>query len=124
MGLAMKGTRRITIGGCAYRWLVSPDDGYLIVVVELADEPGQRLEAFFHYHDSLVLADQGVPQIAGQRRTIRPGVVRTVIEMAIGHGWRPYQKGLPAFRVHDADELVPVVPEHLGDRARGDDNDR
>lgn len=109
MGLAKRGTRRITVGGSAYRWVVSPDDGYMVLVAELADEPGQRLEASFNYHDIHELAGPGASRIAGQRRSVSPGVVSVVIEVALRRGWQPSRRGLKAFRVHDADQLVPVA---------------
>ena len=51
MTLARNGTRKIVVGAESYRWVVSPDDGYLVLVVESADDPGQKVEAFFRYHD-------------------------------------------------------------------------
>ena len=51
MALAKRGTRRITVDNRAYRWVVAPDDGYMVLVVEDANTPGQRLEAFFGYQD-------------------------------------------------------------------------
>lgn len=52
MALAKKGSRRITVDGVLYRWVLSPDDGYMVLVTESADASGQRLEAFFRYHDA------------------------------------------------------------------------
>ena len=108
MGLAKRGTRRIAVDGAAYRWVVSPDDGYMVLVAELADSPGQRLEAFFRYHDVCEPAGAGAVRIVGQRRSVRPGVVREVLVAALARGWQPARPGLPPFRVQDADELVPV----------------
>jgi hypothetical protein len=111
MGLAKRGTRRIVVDGVNYRWVVSPDDGYMVLVVELADDPGQRLEAFFAYHDRPGVVQRssgGVFRIVCQQRSIRPGVVRAVIQAALGRGWQPSQCGLPPFRFHDADQVVPV----------------
>lgn len=34
MGLAKRGTRRLVVDGVAYRWVVSPDDGYMVLVAE------------------------------------------------------------------------------------------
>ena len=36
MGLAKRGTRKITVSGAAFRWKISPDDGYMVLVVESA----------------------------------------------------------------------------------------
>jgi hypothetical protein len=108
VGLATRGTRCITVDGAAYRWVVSPDDAYMVLVAELANEPGQRLEALFRYHDLCEAPGAGVLRIVGQRRTVRPGVVRAVVQVALRRGWQPSRRGLPAFRVLDADELVPL----------------
>lgn len=108
MGLAKRGTRRLVVDSVAYRWVVSPDDGYMVLVAELADAPGQRLEAFFRYHDIYEPQGAGVLRVVGQRRAIRPGVVRAVIEAALGRGWQPSQLGLPAFRIHDAEQVAPL----------------
>lgn len=112
MALASKGTRRITVEGIDYRWVVAPDDGYMFLVVELADDPGQRLEAYFGYHDVLQPAEAGASRIVGQLRSVSPGVVRAVILSALGRGWQASRKGLPPFRVN-AETIVPVDPPAL-----------
>jgi hypothetical protein len=111
MALAKKGTRRITVDGIAYRWVVSPDDGYMILVAEWADGPGQRLEAFFQYHDVHEPAGQGAFRIVGQRRSISPGVVRALILAALARGWQPLVRVANAFRIPDADLLIPLSDE-------------
>jgi hypothetical protein len=108
MGLAKGGSRQITVGGRAYRWVVSPDDGYMVLVAELAAAPGQRLEAFFRYSDVHEPDGTGGLRVVGQRRSVSPGVVRAVIEAALGGGWQPGRRGLAPFRVPDADRLAPV----------------
>lgn len=99
MALAKKGTRRISVDGQAYRWVVSPDDGYMVLVVELAENPGQRLIACFDYQDIFEPAGPGRWRIVGQRISISPGVVRSVIEAALISGWRPSVPGLREFRL-------------------------
>ena len=108
MALAKKGTRLITIDGTGYRWVVSPDDGYMVLVAELARQPGQRLEVFFRYHDVYETVGPGALRIVGQRRSIGPRVARTVILAALARGWQPTVRGLEAYRIHDAETLVPV----------------
>lgn len=120
MGLAKRGTRRIVVGGVPYRWVVSPDDGYMVLVAELADAPGQRLEAFVRYHDVYEPQGAGVLRIVGQLRAVRPGVVRAVIEAALSRGWRPSQHGLPAFRIHDAEQVAPVGEQEAEPGAAAD----
>jgi hypothetical protein len=83
----------------------------MVLVAELADSPGQRLEAFFNYHDVYEPKGEGVLRVSGQRRLIRPGEVRVVVQTALRRGWQPSQRGLPAFRFHDADHVVPVIDQ-------------
>jgi hypothetical protein len=97
MGLAKKGSRLISIDGVTYRWVVSPDSGYMVLVAELNDEPRQRLEAVFGYDNH--------PEELGP---ISPGVVRQVIVAAIHRGWKPSQSGRPPFRLHDTEQLVSI----------------
>jgi hypothetical protein len=120
VGLAKRGTRRIVVDGVAYRWGVSPDDGYMVLVAELTDEPGQRLEAFFHYHDIYEPQGAGVLRVVGQRRAIRPGVVQVVIQAALRRGWQPSQRGLPSFRIHDAEQVAPVGEQEAEPNAAED----
>lgn len=87
MGLAKKGSRRIVVGAIPYRWVVSPDDGFLILVVELVEKPGQRLEAFFSYNP----------------KAMTPGSVRQIIEFALTRGWKPQQRGLKPIRFKETE---------------------
>lgn len=96
MALARRGSRTIEVAGVTYRWVVSPDDGYMAIVVEHAASPGQRLEAFVGYHD-------GGP---GGGARISPRVARRAIQLGLGDGWRPLDRGLPNFRLVDADSRV------------------
>jgi hypothetical protein len=114
MALAKKGTRRISVNGVPYRWVVSRDDGYMVLVAERADGPGQRLEAFFKYHDVHEPDGPGAFRVVGQRRSISPGVVRAVILAALALGWQPSVCVAKAFRIQDADSLVPVSDETAG----------
>ena len=99
MALPKKGTRRIAIEGEHYRWIVSPNDGFITLVVELAESPGQCLTAFFNYLDLYEPAGPGRLKIVGQRCSIRPGVVRAVIEAALESGWRPKATGKRPYRL-------------------------
>jgi hypothetical protein len=85
MALAKKGSRLISIDGVTYRWVVSPDSGYMVLVVETNDEPGQRLEAVFNYHYQQVELDSRFIQ----GRAISPGIVWQVIVTALERGWQP-----------------------------------
>jgi hypothetical protein len=113
MAMPKKGTRRIAVGGQTYRWLASPNDGHITLLVELAEEPGQRVEAYFRYHDRYESLGVGVERIVGQARSIGPGTARAVIEAALRGGWQPARRGLDVFRiaVPDAERLVPIDGE-------------
>jgi len=103
MALAKQSSRTITVDGSEYRWAVSPDSGSMWLVVELADRPGQRVEAKFEYHDVVQLDGR----MTGQRRSISPGVVRAVVLHALAKGWRPGRGGLKPLRV-DGEAVRPV----------------
>jgi len=104
MALAKRTSRSITVAGVEYRWAVSPDSGYMWLVVERAVEPGQRIEASFDYHD--VVGPDG--RMAGQRRSVSPDVVRAVVLYALANGWHPDQGGLKPLRV-DGEAVRPVA---------------
>jgi hypothetical protein len=76
MAIAKKGTRIIVVGGERYRWVVSPDSGYMALVIERAEGEGQRLATVFE-----------------QSAVVTSGVVAAVIEGAQQLGWVPRQLG-------------------------------
>lgn len=111
MAMPKKNSRRIIVGGQVYRWIVSPNDGFMTLAAELAENPGQRVEAFFNYHDLYEPHESlgpGALRIVGQRRSITPAVARTVIEAAVARGWQPSERGRDAFRIPNAELLVPL----------------
>lgn len=102
MALARKGSQIINVDGTAYRWVVSPDSGYMWLIVERAKNPGQRIEAQFDYHDRLQRDYSLV-----QRRSITLGVVSNIIGHALMNGWQPGMPGLKALRV-DGEAVSPM----------------
>jgi hypothetical protein len=108
----------MVVDGAAYRWVVSPDDGYLVLVAELADDPGQRLEVIFEYHDVYAPVGSSARGILGQRGSVRPAVVRAAIQVALSRGWQPARRGLGEFRLHDAEQLIPVTDEEAESQVR------
>jgi len=103
MAIAKKGSRCIDVEGILYRWVVSPDDGYMVLLVELVSEPGQRLEACFPYHN---LFDP--PEAGAFKVVVSPRVVRKIILAALVNGWQPLQRGLRSFQVQNADQIVQI----------------
>ena len=77
MAIARKGSRLITVGGFEYRWAVSPDDEPgLGLVVELADNPGQRMVAWIEHGNE-----------------ITPRIVELAIIAALEQDWNPSERG-------------------------------
>jgi hypothetical protein len=79
MGLARKGTSRISVDGQVYRWTVSGNDGWLDLIVECFEGHGQRLVLGFDYS----VGD------------ITPSLVRQVVQKALCLGWKPFERGRP-----------------------------
>lgn len=97
MGLARKGSRTITVNDVVFRWAVSPDSGYMVIVAESESHAGQRMEAHVGYH---------AERPDEKQARITPSVIRRAIELALHDGWQPDRAGLPPFRLRDADERV------------------
>jgi hypothetical protein len=77
MTLREKGTRRITVDSCAYRWVVAPDDEPgLGIVVERFQNPGQRMVTW---------VDHGT--------VVSPGLVERAVRLALMNGWNPTSPG-------------------------------
>ncbi|MEG4117182.1 hypothetical protein QUA43_06740 [Microcoleus sp. N9_B4] len=101
MALAKKGTRLIKVNDVEYRWVVHPDDEPgMAIVVECADNPGQRMITWVEYGN-----------------IISPWLVRRAILHALDRGWYPQQKGAEiVFRlegiVSREDNWTGVPSEH------------
>jgi len=95
MGLAKKGSRKIEVDGRTYRWVLSPDSGFAVLVIELWDDPGQRLEAFTGYESPV-----------GLTQAVTPRGVAETIRFALREGWEPTERRRPPFMLHDVDKHV------------------
>ena len=111
MALPRKGTRSITVDGTAYRWTVSPDSGYMVLVVELAREPGQRLLANFEYGDVYAPAGANAVHIVAQRTTLTPGVVARTIREGLRRGWLPAEPVQAPLRLSFLPDAHADAPE-------------
>ena len=78
MGLPKKGSSKIRVGDRNFRWAVSPDSGYMHIVVQQESGRGQRLQ---------VLVDC--------EPAVTPGVVRNCILEALKKGWKPEKPRAP-----------------------------
>ena len=90
MALAKKESRTLVTGGIRYRWVVSPDSGYMVLVVINDESPGQKLEVQMDYDD--LSAHQ-------EHRQITPGFVVGCIEEGLQRGWQPRTPELKPFRI-------------------------
>ncbi|MEH2027711.1 hypothetical protein [Nostoc sp.] len=108
MGLPKKGTRTISVDKTTYQWVVSPDSGYMWLIVEQKDIQGQRLIARFRYHNTYVHDEAGDWRCLVQQRSISPSLVKSAILLALKRGWKPTQRGLGVFSFW-ADEELPIA---------------
>ncbi|HEY9630620.1 MAG TPA: GNAT family N-acetyltransferase [Coleofasciculaceae cyanobacterium] len=90
MALPKRGTRRITVEGIEYRWLVSFNDTGLTIIVERAASPGQQMATGGEHGD-----------------IVTPGHVRKAILQALDKGWNPQSPaaifGLPMEKIAPRD---------------------
>ena len=93
MALPKKGTRRIHVDGGDYRWAVSPDSGYMVVVIEGASASRRRLFVVTDYRDLLTPSADGAGFEMNQQRQITPAYVRRCILAGLAAGWDPLKPG-------------------------------
>ncbi len=95
--LSKKNSRLIDVEGQKYRWSVSGDSGYNVVIVQHAEANGQRLETIIPLPEGSSLS------------AITPSTVAQTIKDALKLGWRPEQKSSPLQLSMNADELLEVM---------------
>jgi hypothetical protein len=88
MALSKKGSRAIVVGGDSYRWAVSEDSGYSVLVAQNAEGSGQKLEVTVEWQDTD--AGSGPPPIT-------PAMVASVVEAALAQGWDTDARAKGAF---------------------------
>ena len=92
MALRRRGSRLIHVDDVTYRWVISPDSGYMHLVVEAEGGRGQRLVVQMPYLD--VYASETGPATR-QQTVVSPGVVRRCILRAISAGWDTNASAVP-----------------------------
>jgi hypothetical protein len=97
-------SRRITIDDVVYRYRVSPNDGFISLLVRLEGSKGQGLGVRFGYHDEWVPNSLGGHSSFGHR-LILPCVVRVAIQEGLRRGWEPSATSPAWFGVPDGDNL-------------------
>lgn len=83
MALSRRSSREILLDGVSYRWAVSIDSGFGVVVIQHGSGSGQRLEA------------QISPWNHGDDRSVTPRGIATLVSYGLSHGWDPETSGPP-----------------------------
>ena len=94
------------MSGIVYRWVVSPDSGYAVVVVEHELNPGERLYGYCNPYPDPRSSDSGEPPLNTIHQTISPRAVTRLIRAALERGWQPVKKGAGEFRIEPADAIL------------------
>ena len=103
MAFPKKGLRKINIDGHDYFWIASGNDGYIDLIICLANGIGQKLFANFDYHSFEIPTEN----YSKQRFSITPHIVRQVIEYGLKHGWTPEKKSAD-LRLGPLDEKIDI----------------
>lgn len=94
MTLNKKSSRIITIDQESYRWTISPDSGFIILVAEHAKVQGKRLEVYITSDINNYWVN--FPEVNEMNiRVIKPNDVKSIISQALNQGWDPKEKGKP-----------------------------
>jgi len=91
VSLSTKGSRPITVDDEPYRWAVSPDSGYSVLVVQSAKGNGAKLLVSMDW--LAVDANASVNEELGNLLRVTPGLVVTVVRQALANGWEPTGTG-------------------------------
>lgn len=81
--LPKKNSRAIEVGDESYRWAVSGDSGFNVLVVQHAAANGQRVEVIAS------TPDEGGPA------SITPALVAQAVREAMQIGWKPKDRASP-----------------------------
>ncbi len=93
MGMPRKKSREIHVLGVDYRWPLSADSGFMVIVVQDKAGRGQRLETMINYQDDT----------SGRSTVIvAPNKVERLIELGLRDGCKPQIRSLPPFKFVDA----------------------
>ena len=89
-----KNSRKIVVGNETYRWVISPNDGYIVFIAEQAEFEGRRVEVYMRSDINELWVDS--PSIQDlYLKIIKPKNAESIISQAIKKGWNPKEKGTP-----------------------------
>ena len=81
------------VDGESYRWVVSPDSGYAVLVIEHLKSPGQRVAVTIPPPEFKDTTDDKTEYTPEGYRVVTPALVRNVILDALAMGWSPQSSG-------------------------------
>ncbi|ASS49695.1 MAG: hypothetical protein A3D31_08945 [Candidatus Fluviicola riflensis] len=94
MTLSKKKSRLITINTNVYRWVISPNDGYIVLVAHREDVQGQKLEVYVNSEINSFWVE--FPYTSNLNlKILNPKDAETIIRQALNLGWNPETKGKP-----------------------------
>ncbi len=96
MAMSKKSSRSISVDGHSYRWAVSEDSGYSVLVVQDGSGKGSKLEVQVPWAASDIGADIGPVAVT-------PAKVVSAIQQALRLGWDPQVRDI-SFRCRWSDE--------------------
>ncbi len=109
MALSRKHSRAIEVDGEQYRWAISPDSDFYVLVVQLGSGRGTRLEIIVDVDDHpLTEKSSSVGHGSSDQLILTPLLVGELIRSARSIGWEPNSLGAPV--------ELSVVDGHLSVR--------
>lgn len=92
MTLSRKKSRKIVVGNENFRWVISPDGGYIVFVAEHYEFNGRKIQVYINSDIDQFWVD--FPNCEGMDlKIIKPKDAESIISQAITYGWNPKEKG-------------------------------
>lgn len=103
-----KGSRRIVVNDCEYRWRATGDDGYIVIGIWPTNNLGPYIRGNVRYHEAGVPQADGSSSSAGDQIVVTSRIVRRVIEYAIAkRGYDPNVNG-PQLNLYSLDDSISL----------------
>jgi hypothetical protein len=91
MVLRKKNSRIITVENVRYRWVISPNNGYCVLVVQKDEVAGSKLEVYFNTDINSFWVT--FPNVADLNlKLLKPKEVESIIRQALEQGWKPDER--------------------------------
>lgn len=94
MTLIKKATRTIKINNETFRWVISPNNDYIVLVVENNDIKGSKINVYIETDIDKYWIN--FPKVENMNlKVIKPKDVEFIIKQAIKQGWDSKKSGKP-----------------------------